>query len=545
MQEISKRPATRIELSPSRAKRLCQYRTPEYIAEVMARWAVTAQDNLVLDPCCGDSNLLEKAVERLLKLGSTPSSASEKVYGIEINQKTTLFAIANLERKLGVVPNHLRTEDFLKVEVDELPRFNALLCNPPYRRHHDLSKTYKDFVFKKILKDTGIMIPKTASLYVHFFIHASQFLADKGRMIFLTPSQFLTNSFGKVLRDTITKKFQLRCLLLFDENLSVFPNAMSTACLTLLEKKQPETDAKVMFIKTERILTAEELWNALCGKPSAGVSVHRIPQEKLRQKERWNTLFQTDNRPAYTTRKLQDFAKTKRGLATGANNFFVLTHEDVRKLGIESCFLVPLLAKAHYAPYLDFLTEDWFRLREGRKKVWLFACSLPKEQLAGTNALCYIEQGERLGYNHRYLASHRQPWYRLENRPPSKIFLTYMSNGNPRFIYNEANVVALNVFHCVYPDKDKGMNVERTKALLSYLSSSPFRSALPYLGRIYSGGLLKIEPGEAQRLPVVNIDEFSKSALADLARLFDRLRKEYRKNRIWDTTEIDQAIESL
>lgn len=511
----------------------------------MAKWAINASNDLVLDPCCGDSNLLEKAIERLLELGSTVSSAADRIYGIEINRKTTHCAFANLYSKFGANAKHLITRDFLGIEISELPKFNALLCNPPYKRHHDMNRKYKDFVSNTILRDTGIKVPKTSSLYLHFFIHASQFLADEGKMIFLTPSQYLNNNFGAMLREFFTEKFQLYSLVLFDENLSIFPDAMSTACLTLLEKRQPEAETKVMLIKTRRILKAQELWDALQGKVDVGVSVRKISQKKLREKKRWRALFETSYLPDCATRNLQDFATTKRGLATGANDFFVLTHEKVSMFGIERPFLEPVLAKAHNAPYLDFLTEDWVRLKENGKKVWLFSCDLPKEHLAGTNALHYVEQGEKMKYNDRYLTSHRQPWYRPERRSPSKIILTYMSNGNPRFIYNEAKIMTLNAFLCVYPSKDAGMNDEKVKALLSYLNSSCFKSNLPYLGRIYSGGLLKIEPGEAQKLPVVDIDQLPKSTLADLARLFDKLRKLYRENRIWDTKEIDQTIKSI
>ncbi len=148
-------------------------------------------------------------------------------------------------------------------------------------------------------------------------------------------------------------------------------------------------------------------------------------------------------------------------------------------------------------------------------------------------------------YHERYLTGHRKPWYRLERRLPSAIILTYMSNGNPRFILNEANVITLNAFHCVYPGKNMIGNTEKIKALLSYLNSSVFRSVLPHLGRIYAGGLLKIEPGEAKKLPVIDIDDLSKDALTNLARLFDELRKQYRENRLWDTREIDQTIRSI
>ncbi|MCJ7560801.1 SAM-dependent methyltransferase [Candidatus Bathyarchaeota archaeon] len=531
--------------SQARARRLCQYKTPDFLAEFMVKWAIDSSEDLVLDPCCGDSNLLEKAVERLVELGSTTLSAAERIYGVEINRKTTLRASANLNERFGTNFKHLVTMDFLKLESFELPRFNALLCNPPYRRHHDMSRKYKNLISERILRSTGIIAPKTSSLYLHFFIHASQFLADEGKMIFLTPSQYLNNNYGAVLREALTERLRLCALVLFDENLSVFPGVMSTACLTLLRKRRPEAGNEVTLVKTKRILTARELWNALHGKVDVGVTVQKIRQEKLREAKRWSMFFERIRLPETATRNLQDFATIKRGLATGANDFFMITHEKANALGIEQTFLKPVLAKANDAPYLDFTAEDWTKLKETRKKVWLFSCDLPKEQITGTRALSYIEQGEELKYNHRYLTSHRQPWYRLERRPPSKIIFTYMSNGNPRFIYNETEIVTSNAFHCIYPDKNRGMNDEKVKAILSCLNSSTFRSVLPHLGRIYSGGLLKIEPGEARKLPVVDIDQLSKGQVSDLARLFDKLRKRYRENRNWDTKEIDQTIKSI
>ena len=511
----------------------------------MAKWAITAKTNLVLDPCCGDSNLLEKAMERLLELGSTTSSAAEKVYGIEINQTTAQFAFANLYKKFGDKTTNLTTKDFLEVDPCDLPKFNALICNPPYKRHHDMSKKYKEYVYNRILRGTGIRVPKNSSLYLHFFIHATQFLADEGRMIFLTPSQYLNNKFGAVLRDVLTEEFQLHGLVLFDEHLSIFPDAMSTACLTLLEKRQPEAGDEVMLIKTKRIVEAQVLLDALQSQLFKGISVRKIHLKKLREKKKWRALFETSCLPYCATRNLQDFATAKRGLATGANDFFVLTDEEASELGIERQFLRPVLAKAHDAPYFDFVKEDWVNLKENGKKVWLFSCDLSKEQLANTNALYHIERGEKLKYNNRYITSHQRPWYRLERRAPSKIIFTYMSKGNPRFIYNEAKIVTLNSFHCIYPNNSTCMNDKKVKALLAYLNSSTLRRILPYLGRIYSGGLLKIEPSEAQNLPVVDIDKLSRGEVADLARLFDRLRKQYRENRVWDTEEIDQTLNSI
>ncbi|MCJ7634395.1 SAM-dependent methyltransferase [Candidatus Bathyarchaeota archaeon] len=511
----------------------------------MANWAITTKNDLVLDPCCGDSSLLEKAIERLLELGSTTNSALENVYGIEINKRTTYTAFANIFKKFNSNAQHLITKDFLKVVPYELPKFNAILCNPPYKRHHNLSRTYKDYILKRILRDIGIVVPRTSSLYLHFFFYSSQFLADEGRMIFLTPSQYLNNKFGAVLRDFLVDKFHLYALVLFDEKISIFPDVMSTACFTLLKKGTPNEDDEVMLIKIDSISKIPELRNALKGKIGANLNIQKISQKKLRENFKWSTFFQPTYLPEYAIMKLQDLATTKRGIATGANNFFVLTNENISELGLERRFLIPVLAKAQNAPYFDFKVEDWMRLKDKGKKTWLFSCGIPKDELISTNALRYIEEGERLKYHKRYLTSHRQPWYRLEKRVPSKIIVTYMSNGNPRFIYNESQILTLNVFHSVYLKEDICKNDNIIKALLSYLNSSSFRSMLPYLGRVYFGGLLKIEPGDVQKMPVLDIGQLPNNTLMELSGFFDKSCKQYRKNRIWDTNEIDETLKSI
>ena len=54
---------------PSSQKLRGGYYTPPRIARFLTDWAIRSPDNCVMEPSCGDGNLLLSAAARLLDLG--------------------------------------------------------------------------------------------------------------------------------------------------------------------------------------------------------------------------------------------------------------------------------------------------------------------------------------------------------------------------------------------------------------------------------------------------------------------------------------------
>ena len=52
-------------------------------------------------------------------------------------------------------------------------------------------------------------------------------------------------------------------------------------------------------------------------------------------------------------------------------------------------------------------------------------------------------------------------------------FLSIIFRKNLRFVYNRANVHALNTLHCVYFVREIGEDETNVKAILAYLNSQP------------------------------------------------------------------------
>ena len=117
----------------------------------------------------------------------------------------------------------------------------------------------------------------------------------------------------------------------------------------------------------------------------------------------------------------------------------------------------------------------------------------------------------------RYLCRSRKVWYFQEERAPAPIVCTYLGrtdtkSGRPfRFILNHSRAIAANVYLLLYPKPVLARAVARDHTLIRRVwevlnALSP--DALLGEGRVYGGGLHKLEPTE-----LANVDA---TAVADL-----------------------------
>ena len=117
----------------------------------------------------------------------------------------------------------------------------------------------------------------------------------------------------------------------------------------------------------------------------------------------------------------------------------------------------------------------------------------------------YLEEGKARGVHERYVCRHRSPWYAQDKRPPAPIFCTYMGrcnakSGRPlRFILNRSRATVANVYLAMYPTRVLDRALARDPTLIARVwrvlnEISP--EQLIGEGRVYGGGLHKLEPKE-------------------------------------------------
>jgi hypothetical protein len=149
------------------------------------------------------------------------------------------------------------------------------------------------------------------------------------------------------------------------------------------------------------------------------------------------------------------------------------------------------------------------------KPLAIIDCDLPEEviQRRHPDFWRYLEQGKAQGIHSGYLASRRSPWYSQEKRAPAPFLCTYMGrqgrNGNPfRFFWNKSQAAAANVYLMLYPKAEMKAALDARPDLypiiFAHLQSLTGEHLIKE-GRVYGGGLHKMEPKELANLPAGEI----------------------------------------
>lgn len=115
----------------------------------------------------------------------------------------------------------------------------------------------------------------------------------------------------------------------------------------------------------------------------------------------------------------------------------------------------------------------------------------------GEGVLRYIRDGERRGVPDAYKCRVRTPWYSVPHVHNADAFLTYMSGDVPRLVANEAGAVAPNTLHVVRARPGMGVTGQ---GLAGLWWTSLTRLSVEIEGHALGGGMLKLEPTEAERV---------------------------------------------
>jgi len=546
-------------LVPQEARRrLGQFRTPIYVAEFMADWAVQRGDDIVLDPGVGAGVLTAAMYDT--KHAADGEAHVDDMWGVDLSELAVVMSSTALKLTNGEGSPNFIQDDFMDTiaegqpqRLDQqnphvLPKMDAVVSNPPYSRSHELSREEKDRINRIAEAEAGMEISKKAPMYHYFFVHAAQFLDDGGRMAFVTPARFLETNYGVTLRTFLLNHFDIRGMILLDSDISVFEDADTDPCITLLEKNESgESDCTTTFVQADKWPEAEPLFEAVAGDVQGETSygfVNQMAQRELVAEFNWTEYIDPASVDAIPGLKpFREIADIKRGIATGKNDYFCLTQDEVDEWELDEDYLVPLIRRAQGVSDYDLREyEDWRQwLRDG-DETWLLYCydedgekitDIDDPELAA-----YLKHGKEIGAADSYLAENRSPWYVVDQRDPASILVTYMSKDGFRFIHNKAGVVSLNNLHNVFLDGYEDWEVE---ALLAYLNSSVANEIAKRSGRTYSRGLHKIEPDELKDIPVVDPDDMSTDEAMALSRTFREVCEASRN----DDIDIDAAMQKL
>ncbi|MDQ3666807.1 MAG: Eco57I restriction-modification methylase domain-containing protein [Acidobacteriota bacterium] len=470
--------------------KLGQFATPAPLAKELLEYArKTLPSNLnirFLDPAFGTGSFYSA----LLK--TFPRSRIANAAGYEIDKH---FAGSAAELWGGQLLQ-LDNADFTRQSApsSDNQRANLLICNPPYVRHHHLSLDDKNRLRIAARRSAGVSLSGLSGLYCYFMCIAHSWLAEDALAGWLIPSEFMDVNYGGAIKEYLLNQVTLLRIHRFNPAEVQFDDALVSSAIVWFKKTASRPDHFVDFT-----------FGGTLTKPSMS---RRIPARDLPEASKWTKFPQSAVSPkrVQTEIKLSDLFTIKRGIATGANKFFILTPERIAELQLPKSFLIPILPSPRYLSS-DEVLADHHGDPLVKRKQYLLACKLPEPEVEAKypSLWSYLQFGEEQGIHEKYLSQHRCPWYSQEERLPPLFLCTYISRKSKatgetfRFILNHSKAIAANVYLLLYPKKPLGDAIraqpELVKSLWQALRAIT-SEALTGEGRVYGGGLYKIEPRE-------------------------------------------------
>lgn len=242
-----------------------------------------------------------------------------------------------------------------------------------------------------------------------------------------------------------------------------------------------------------------------------------LERDVLLQATKWEPLLQgrkKQSSPGWVA--LETLASFRRGIATGANGFFLLSADQLDALGISHERCLPCVGRASDVPGLIYGASDYAAAVANGGKLLLLNLTDPLSAAESR----YVRTGEAEGLTSRYILANRRPWYSMEQRPVAPVWAAVFGRGDLKFVFNEAGVRSLTNFHCIYPTSpDQAFQ----RALVLCLNASIVREASKLHGRVYGGGLNKFEPNDLKAIQVPDLRRAEPSLLEAMADLLVEL----------------------
>lgn len=509
-----------VDAMPSATKLRGGYYTPRAVADWLAAQALESKPRRVLEPSAGDGALVRAL---LPKLASNATLDAVEVDRVEADK---LRELAAADPRLHVHEGDAFTWFGQKNRASRAS-YDVVLGNPPYVRYQHWANDQSDRAFA-LMRDEGLRPNRLTNAWLPFVILASVALKPGGHLALVLPAELLQVGYAGELRQYLSKEFDEITLVTFKE--LIFPDILQETVL-LLARKRTKTSV------VSRIRTVE-----VRNGGSLGTAKVNLREEDLAEldhsTEKWTKYFLTAREVGFLRDaahhpglvKLGELADIDVGIVTGRNEVFVLTASQASAAGVER-YCRPLVGRSAQVPGVALTAHDWTRLRDEDSRVLLL--DLPNVAVSELPAAAaqYVAEAEARRQHTGYKCRIRMPnWWALPSTwAPAGYLLRQIYDG-PRLILNRADATCTDTLH-----KVRFRVPAEAEAVTTNLLNSVTWALAEVRGRSYGGGVLELEPSEAEAL----LMPAPKFAAVDVGTLDDIVR---RKGNAVGVDEVDARV---
>jgi adenine-specific DNA-methyltransferase len=326
----------------------------------------------------------------------------------------------------------------------------------------------------------------------------------------ILPAEFLNANFGEEIKECLLKEMRPAGLVVFAPTLNLFENALTTSAIVFLEKGRA-VSRRMPAMRADSLEDAAAFVDYILGDTVGSPSPRFLGLADFRPSEKWlNTFFNgsAPGDPPALARTVGEYFACRRGIATGANDFFCLSESAMKAHRLSPMHVEPCLTKATDAAGLVFPPEKFSALAASDRR-----CYLLNPRKDGSALQAYLQIGQEAGIPKRHLPSHRPVWYLPENRAVADIWVAVFSRETVKFILNTSGAKNLTCFHGLYA-RPGFRNLSPLMTL--FLNSKWGREAFSKVNRYYGDGLNKLEPKDVESLGCPEMPEQSVKTCKDL-----------------------------
>ncbi len=471
------------------------YYTPKPIADFLAHWAIQSPQAKILEPSCGDGVLMEAAIHALIELGADKATTTELIRGVEFDHQEAFKAATRVHAITGSTRQVVYNDDFFSYCQEHLSDkhlFDVVIGNPPFIRYQNFPEEHRRIAFDLMTRG-GLHPNRLTNSWVPFLVASTFLLNEHGRIAMVIPAELLQVNYAAELRLFLSQYYSRLTLITFKR--LVFEDIQQEVVLLLGEKNGDERTG----IRTLELNGMEELssfdHNTILNSPL---------KEMDHSSEKWTRYFLEDEelellRTLQGDQRLtvaRDVLDVDVGVVTGLNEFFVLTEQQVKEHNIAP-YAQSLVGRSFQLQGLVFSNADWL-LNTGNQtpSFLLNVPNVPFSELPDVLRK-YISAGEAKEMHKGYKCRIRNHWYAVPSVWIPQAFMLRQVHAYPKIILNDAVTTCTDTIHRVKFRND----APPRQVAAAFMNSLTFAFA-EVIGRSYGGGVLELEPNEAEKLPV-------------------------------------------
>ena len=370
-------------------------------------------------------------------------------------------------------------------------QFDAVVGNPPFIRYQDFLENHRTVAFR-LMRDEGLHPTRLTNAWMPFVVAATRALKKGGRLAMVLPAELLQVNYAQELREFLARKYARLHLITFRKLLF---DGIEQEVVLLLGEREDSDGAAISLTEVEDVRSLGQR------TLEASEAVHADIDHA---RDKWTQFFLTPKEFDFIRElresvhsRLGDFAEVDVGIVTGRNEFFVLTRNAAIEWGLDQ-YCQPIVGKSAHVKGLLLRNDDWASLAAQGVPCMLMQLG-PRDRVdLPLLGLRYVEWGESRGHHAGYKCRIRAPrWWNVPSVWVPDAFMTRQIHDGPRIVANHAGAVCTDTIHRLRTRP--GVKAEQ----LAALSINSLTWAFSEInGRSYGGGVLELEPREAESLPI-------------------------------------------